>query len=63
MRERLGLLTAMLLGLAVACDDGPDDAREGQVASVLASADEPLIRARDLFAGDDNVPLIQITGD
>jgi uncharacterized protein (DUF2252 family) len=29
-----------------ACDDAPDDAREAEVASVVASADEPLIRAR-----------------
>lgn len=34
------------------CDQAPADAREGQITSVIASADEPLIRARpDLVAG------------
>jgi len=48
---------AIILGLAplvfaAACDDAPNDAREGEIAGVLAQADESLIRTRPaLVAG------------
>jgi uncharacterized protein (DUF2252 family) len=41
-----------IVGLLVGCSDGPGDPRSGEIASVLAHADEALIRARPaLVAG------------
>ena len=50
--RRAAIILAFATLPFLACDDAPDDAREAEVAGIIAQADEPLIRTRPrLMAG------------